>query len=564
MESQLNTGIGDFDCRLFKLNHQDGGRNSSGYCTATAGATDTATSTPEVKKDPVTFTYFNAARPGKDLNSNETTIGKILEDQTGVNFKIEHLVGDINTKIGVMNASGDYPDVLVPDSTMDKVIDAGAFIPLNDLLDKYAPNIKKLFGPYWDMMKAKDGNIYQIPFEAAQGFASAPTPTAGFWIQRGVLKEFGYPKITTLDEYFDIIKKYKEKYPKIDGKDTIGFETLTDDWRFITISNPPMNLAGFPNDGGVTVDMKTHQATVYANQEITKKYLKKLNEANSQGLFDKESLVANYDQYLAKLSSGRVLGMFDYDWEIGPATDSLAKAGNDDRRYIALPIVYDKSIKDQYVDPPTFVQNRGIGITIKAKDPIRIIQYFDNMVTEENQKLINWGIKGETYEVDADGKFTQTQAQIDKRKDPEFNLNFGFTDYNYLWPMLGNYSVFSDGNPKDPAKQPSVAEKSFTEGDKAILKAYNINVFSDLFAKPDERKWYPAWSAAIPQGSPEQIFGQKGLDLQKKFYPKMILVAPDKFEATWTEYVTEYNKLDVKIYEATMTKVVNDRINNKW
>ncbi|CAK4815547.1 unnamed protein product [Aphanomyces euteiches] len=463
-----------------------------------------------------------------------------------------------------MNASGDYPDVLIPDSTMEKVIDAGAFIPLNDLLDKYAPNIKKLYGPYWDMMKAKDGNIYHIPFEAAQGFVPAPSPTAGFWIQRGVLKEFGYPTITTLDEYFDIIKKYKDKYPQIDGKDTIGFEALTYDWRFFTLTNPSMNLAGYPNDGSVLVDMNTHKASIYANQDVTKRYLKKLSDANSQGLFDKESLVANYDQYLAKLTSGRVLGMFDYDWEIQPATDSLLKAGNDDRRYIALPIVFDKGIKDQYVDPPTFVQNRGIGITVKAKDPIRIIQYFDNMVTEENQKLINWGIKGETYELDADGKFTQTDEQIAKRKDPDFNQNFGFNDYNYLWPMLGNYSVFSDGNPKDPGKIPSVAERAYTDGDKAILKAYNIKVFSDLFTKPDERKWYPAWSASFAQGSKEQIFGQKMGDLQKKFYPKMILSAPDKFESVWSEYVTEFNKLDVKVYEDSMTKVIEDRINNKW
>jgi putative aldouronate transport system substrate-binding protein len=325
-----------------------------------------------------------------------------------------------------------------------------------------------------------------------------------------------------------------------------------------------MNLAGYPNDGSVIVDMKTHQASVYANQDITKRYLKKLNEANSQGLFDKESLVANYDQYLAKLSSGRVLGMFDYWWEIDPANAKLLQNGNDDRRYIALPIVYDKGTKDQYTDPPTFVQNRGIGITKSAKDPIRIIQYFDNMVKEENQKLIKWGIKGETYEVEADGKFTITKAQSEKLKDPDYQLKFGFTDYGYLWPMMGNFSVFSDGNPTDPGKQTSVAETGYTDGDKAILKAYTIKVFSDLFAKPDERKWYPAWSATLGEGTPEQIFGQKMGDLQKKFYPKMILAAPDKFDSVWTEYVTEFNKLDVKKYETTMTKIVQDRINNKW
>lgn len=62
--------------------------------------------------------------------------------------------------------------------------------------------------------------------------------------------------------------------------------------------------------------------------------------------------------------------------------------------YIGLPIVYDQNIKDQYIDPSSFVNNRGIGITVSAKDPVRIIKFFDNLLTDENQILSNWGIKG--------------------------------------------------------------------------------------------------------------------------------------------------------------------------
>jgi ABC-type branched-subunit amino acid transport system substrate-binding protein len=32
------------------------------------------------------------------------------------------------------------------------------------------------------------------------------------FIQKAVLKEFGFPKITTIDQYFDLIAKYKAKY----------------------------------------------------------------------------------------------------------------------------------------------------------------------------------------------------------------------------------------------------------------------------------------------------------------------------------------------------------------
>ncbi|WP_077620794.1 ABC transporter substrate-binding protein [Bacillus sinesaloumensis] len=510
-------------------------------------------------KDPITITYFNAGSPGKDIKSTDTKIGKLLEEETGVTVQMEYLVGDINTKIGTMIASGQYPDLLVPDIAIDKVLEAEAFIPLNELMDEHAPNLKKLYEPYLKQMTADDGNIYFIPFNADQGYLPNPNIDQGaFFIQRGVLKEFGYPKIKTLDEYFDLIEKYAEKYPELDGNKTIGFTSLTYDWRFMGIENPPMHLAGYPNDGGVIVDMETHEANVYVDDEITKRYLKKLNEENAKGFYDKESFVQNYDEYLAKLSSGRVLGFFDYGWQVAQAENALKEAGNDDRRYIALPIVFDEDIKDQYIDPPAFVNNRGIGITTSAKDPVRIIKFLDHMAKEEIQRLFMWGIEGETYEVDENGRYYRTDEQIELTSNQEFKEEFGFQQFEYYWPR-GN-GVFSDGNAWEPRRQPEVAQASYTEGDLAILKEYDAQVFADLFAEPDERPWYPAWSAELEQGSPAQIFDQKKRDLQRKYYPELVLSEPSKFDAIWDEYVAEFNKLDVDAYEKFMTEVVKKRV----
>ncbi|MBB6670702.1 extracellular solute-binding protein [Cohnella nanjingensis] len=510
---------------------------------------------------PVTFTYFNAAVAGKDGNTNETVLGKLLEEQTGVNFKIEHLVGDLNTKLGVMVASGEYPDVVVPDSGIDKMLDAKAFIPLNDLIDRYAPNLKKLYAPYWDQMPSEDGNIYIIPFAASHGFVPDMYQPGAFYIQRGVLKEFGYPKVKTLDEYFDLIKRYKEKHPQINGGDTIGFETLTDDWRFFTLTNPAPNLNGLPNEGEVYVDKDTHLAYATGDKPFMKRWIRKLNEVNSQGLLDKESLVAKYDQYIAKLSTGRVLGFFDYGWQIIPAMQNLAQAGNDDRQFIGFPLVFDQGTKDQYLDPPTFATNRGIGITTSAKDPVRIIQYFDNMVKEENQKLLFWGEKGKTYEVGENGRFFRTEAQIKQAASPEFLQSYGFAYYSYYWPM--GAGLYEDGNAYFPDRQPEVVEQSYTEGDKTILEAYGLKVFTDVYSPPETRKWYPVWSANKQQGSPEQVFEQKKTDLQRKAFPRLILASPDQFDAMWDEYVAAFNKLNVKSYENWANGVVQDRLDGK-
>ncbi|KQN96226.1 ABC transporter substrate-binding protein [Paenibacillus sp. Leaf72] len=517
------------------------------------------------EQEPVTFTYYGFAA-NKDTLASDTVIGKELQKQTGVDFKMEFIVGDVKTKSGVMIASGDYPDVIVPDGEIDKLMDAGAFIPLDDLIEKYGPNIKRVYGPYMDKFKQADGKIYHLPFSADQGYIGDPGISQGaFWMQRSVLKEFGYPKIKTLDEYFDLIKQYQEKHPQVDGKDTVGFVIfagVADN--FFTLTNPSMHLAGYPNDGGVLVDMNTHEAKTYQASEYEKRWIQKLNEVNAEGLFDPESFTANKDQYLAKLTSGRVLGYFNYGWQVGDATNNLKKAGIDEKRYTPLPIVFDQNTKDQYVDPPAFVNNRGIGISVNAKDPVRIIQYFDNMLKEENQILVQWGIKDQNYSVDANGRFIMNEQQISERNDTEFTREFGWSYFQYNWPRYGNNSLLADGNSYAVGNQPEVAYAGYTDGDKAILDAYGVKTFAEMFAKPDERPWYPAWSINKGQGTPEQIFEQKSSDIAKKYLPKLVLADPAQFDSIWSEYTAEFSKLDSASYESFITNIVKERVAGNW
>ncbi|WP_338594772.1 ABC transporter substrate-binding protein [Paenibacillus sp. Y5S-9] len=535
-------------------------QNSSSSAPSTTG---------DDENSPVTFSYYMFSPGKKDVLASETTIGKALQEQTGVDWKMEYLVGDSATKAGVMIASGDYPDVISSSGEMSKLLDAGAYIPLDDLIEEYGPNIKRVYGPYFDKMKnAEDGKIYALPYTANQGeYSGSPNVGGGaFWIQRSVLKEFDYPKITTLDEYFDLIQDYKEKHPTVDGAETIGFVSLAGVANnFFTLQNPAMHLAGYPNDGSVMVDMTTHEAKVVAGTDAQKKWIQKLNEINAQGMLDPESFTMNKDQYLAKLTSGRVLGYFNYGWQIGDASKNLLSAGIDEKRYAPLPIVFDEGIKDQYVDPPGFVNNYATGISVNAKDPVRIIKYFDNLLKEENQVLVQWGIKDETYSVDEKGRFYY--ANEDQRKahdDLELSRKFGFTYFGTDWPKYGGESTLTDGNAYSPGNQPEVAAASYTEGDKKFLEAYGIQTFSELFNKPEERPWFPAWSIALEQGSPEQIFTTKSDDLQRKYLPEMILGAPANFDKLWDAYMAELNKLDKAGYEATITKVVKDRVAGKW
>lgn len=511
-------------------------------------------------KEIYTYHFFDASGPGTDINTAETKLGKMFEEETGMNVDIEHIVGDVNQKIGTMIASGEYPEILNAEQSTDAVIDAGGFIALNDLIDEHAPNIKKMYGPYLEMMKREDGNIYVIPSGASNGYAKPPNPEqGGWWIKREVLKELDYPQPKTLDDYFAIIEDYVKENPQIDGANTIGFTALTYDWRFFAFSNQPMHLAGYPNDGGSLIDMDTLEAEVYNANDDTKRWLQKMNDVNAKGLFDPESFTQNYDEYLSKITSGRVVGFFDYRWQVGQALNTLAEDNDPYNDYMAFPIVFEEDIKDQYLDPIGFMASPGMGITTgtSEEDQIRIIKYLDHIAKEEVQKLITWGIEGETYEIGDDNRYYRTEEQIEQTSKTEFRDEFGFSYFEWGWPRTNG--LYSDGNAVEPPKQPEVAAISYKDGEKEFLDAYGIETFTEIFSEPDERPWFPAYDAPIKTGSEAQLYEQQLDDLMKRMFPEMVFADPGKFDSEWEAYKEKFEALPYEAYEEVITNYVQHK-----
>ena len=71
---------------------------------------------------------------------------KRMTEKTGVTLDAEFAVGDPAQKVALIATSGEYPDLISAKGDISKMVDAGAMLDLTDLIDKYAPNIKKLYG----------------------------------------------------------------------------------------------------------------------------------------------------------------------------------------------------------------------------------------------------------------------------------------------------------------------------------------------------------------------------------------------------------------------------------
>ncbi|WP_276356595.1 ABC transporter substrate-binding protein [Cohnella caldifontis] len=540
---------------------KSGGNEASGEPSASSSspAASSGGSSDAAKPEPFEISVF-MQDPGP-IPTDDNRIYKKIKDELGVTLKEEYLVGDAEQKLGVMIAGGDYPDMITANT---KLVAAKAVIPLEDLIEQYAPNLKKHYEKVWNQMKDPgDGHIYWLPnYGVYQGeYKTTQYYGPAFFIQKAVLKEFGYPKVRTLDEYFKLIEDYKAKYPEIDGQPTIGFSSLAFDWRDWPLRNAPQHLAGHPNDGGVLVDPNTNVATLYEATDVAKPYYKKLNEENAKGVVDKEAFAQNFDQYLAKIASGRVLGTFDQRWNFQQGEDSLISQGKPERAYVALPLVYDPNTTDYYMDRPVLNLNNGFGITVNAKDPVKIIQFLDTIIQEKWQKLLSWGEEGVDYSVGPNGLYVRTPEQRKQQEDVTWKqANKADALYRFLPKLEGKYP---DGNMEGPGNQPDEFFANLKDIDREVLSAYGFKTWTDFFSPPPENRIsYPAWSIDLVEGSPAKVANQKLKDLAFKYLPKAILSKPDGFDKVWDEYVQQVGKVDTKAYLDRVNEILKWRQDN--
>lgn len=216
-----------------------------GGCGSKSDADNSSASDGGVKK----FTAFFATA-GKEIPDNNR-VKKLITEKIGAEVDEQWLTGQTaKERIGVMVAGGEYPDFIDAGDATQALIDAGALIPLEDYIDKY-PNLSKYLSEQdRKRLTQPDGHIYYInQFSTVQGKETDTNMgSEAFWIQKAVLEWANYPTIKTVQEYFDLISAYKEANPTIDGQPTIGFEILSDDWRYFCLENPPQFVAGYPND----------------------------------------------------------------------------------------------------------------------------------------------------------------------------------------------------------------------------------------------------------------------------------------------------------------------------
>ena len=332
-----------------------------------------------------------------DTPMDQVDAFQYLNEQSNITFDVDSIPQeDAAEKEGLILASGDYPDVFIFSSLSKNDIDKygaeGVFVPLEDYIRQYAPNLTSLLDErdLWDYITAPDGHIYEMP-----ALNTGAELESGFhvWLNYRWLENLGLSEPRSLDELHDVLVAFKEQDANGNGdpNDEIPL-SVPDGMSYLMYYLPYF---------GLNIDSETWLAKQDGNlvyvptSEGYKEFLRYFTNLYNEGLLDPGSFTQNYDQISAMGSSADVLGCFT-----ALASFQFVGREQDEDYQILTPF------EGQVYPQSTGIMHGSMMITDACEDPATLVAWADQLYSQEGGELYWLGVEGRAYVDNGDGTWS--------------------------------------------------------------------------------------------------------------------------------------------------------------
>ncbi len=438
--------------------------------------------------------YVNADWWNKDWGT-DTVTKKIKED---LNIDITFITGD-DTKLNTFFAGGNKPDIITIMDANSSVAQSAAnwAWALNDLADQYDPHFYEVASPdTFNWFKLEDGKTYGYPdYSNGQdvydsGLLKAST---AFTIRKDVYKELGEPEMGTPEQFLDVLRQIKEKYPDLIP---FGSNSMTDSTG--SLGKDFQDFLGVPieNEDGTWYDRNMDE------DYLT--WIKTLNTAYKEGLMSDDNFSDDGTAYEDKIKTGKYACIFIGGTPQRSGHLQVWRSANPDAEYIAI-----DGPQSTVGNKPTLSQAGLSGwminyITKDCSDPITAMQVFTYLISDYGGLICRYGVEGETYTVNSEGLY----EIVPEVKEMQLNDNEQFKKVY----RLSEFIVF--GNDKYEAYSADISEsiQQMQEWGKGKLKPQFIieNISPDQGSAEAralsaiETNWNTTLTSLIRCGSDEE------------------------------------------------------------
>jgi putative aldouronate transport system substrate-binding protein len=354
--------------------------------------------------------YFIGNGPQKDNDQIQAAVNKYIQSK-GLNATVSLTCfdwGSYTQKMQTIIASGEKYDICFTANFYRPQAAKGAFLPLNDLLTKYAPNTKAALGASFLDGAAIDGVNFAIPANKEKAH------NWGVIIRKDLIQKYklDVSKIKTLEDLeplFAVIKKNEPgtyAFASIVGED--AYRIL--DWDKVVGDNIPVSL---PSDNSSLKIINELEAPA------TMAHFKLMNKWYKAGYIRKDAAVIT--DFMAELKSGNTFCILQ---SMKPGKDAEMENATGQKWLqvdLTRPVMSNRE---------TTGSMQAISVTSQKPDLVmKFIELFNTDKYLNN--LINFGIEGTHY--------TKVSAEVLKDGPKKDNYNpgtawmFGNQFINYLW-----------------------------------------------------------------------------------------------------------------------------------
>ncbi len=378
---------------------------------ATRGSTGTKVDTAFPLMEAARIKVITPLRNGV-VDHSEMRFFQELEQKTNVLVEWEHyLTSAWPENKSLIFASNMLPDAFAGQNCFSaaEIVNYGAqgyFVPLEDMIDDYAPNVAKIFNERPDFAKeltTPDGHIYSL-FIFNENKHIAPDTLC---INNEWLTKLGLSIPTTTDEFYNVLKAFKDGDPNENGKpDELPFVFRHN----VTVGGLFSMFGSFGIlDSGSHLTVRDGKVLYAAIEPEYRQGITYFSKLFQEGLADPESLTHSSNVYSSKTrindKSKRVAGAF-LNYNLLNAFN-----GDPDNGYVVVPpLAGPDGTRLWRIIPPEIERAAAFAISSSTANKEIILAWIDQTYDEKTSFEIKQGFIDTRMTVNADGKYEYLKA----------------------------------------------------------------------------------------------------------------------------------------------------------
>jgi len=345
-------------------------------------------------------------------NVSDLPLYKELLNKTGVEIKFLHPTPtQEKEQFNILISSRDLPDIIeynwmIYHGGPEKAIKDNQIIPLNDVIEKYAPNLKRILDGDKElnrMVKISENQYYVFPFIRSD---ESLLVYHGPFLRKDWLDELGLQVPTTIDEWYTVLKAFKQK-KNVEAP-------LVFQYRQIGINNAFIGAYHITHDFYRDDQNKIQYGPI---QPEYKEFLSTFKKWYSEGLIDRDFVLGDAKSQDESMLSGRSgATVANMGGGLGKYLDNM-KLKDPKFALIAAPYPTLKKGEMPFIGQSDYkyTPQGSVAISRQCKNIDVAARFLDYGYSPEGQMLYNFGIEGVSYKMN--NGYPQYTQEITKNPD---------------------------------------------------------------------------------------------------------------------------------------------------